>query len=721
MRIPSTPWRRKVYSRFRGVDFSTDATNIDESRASDALNMIADEAGFPSKRIGWRVLSELTGGKVNGLHYLPLLQGYGIIFAHVGTKLYAIPTIRKLRNVLPSSAHGDEEYFSSFRPTSDHLTWMRACIAGTATITYAWQTKNADEDEDGKVTENDLALLIVGMSLTADEPAAATDTNTSMANAPSTSFECGGNLYVLDGTHYYCIRRTKSTVQSLNFYNGYTISAVTGKIPTTGTNGYYKYEEIDDGNGGVTTDEGTWQHCTAYEEANYIESKQINTMAGDGYHDEFWLTTTAATINEIKIFDGSDWNTETDYTSETDGSRTKITFTAAPDPHPEGTGFDNIRVTFTPTTTLSSTKITHCTIAARYGFFNDNRIFLSGNPDTPNVDYMSDVDDPTYFPENGFTKIGSEYTAIKGYLHYGDVLAILKEQDNFEPEIYIRAAEEQDDGTVLYPVRQGIKGVGAASCKAFASLRDDPLFFARSGVYAICGTDASQQRTVQNRSFFIDARMSTERGEPIAAVVGDRYVLCFPNSGHCYVADAKQVAYIDGGANQYENRFVYEWYFWENIPACAFLTIGNSLYFGTPDGSLCRFNDDIEDLRRFSDGMKRTQGAWAGGEPIRAYWMTKQDALSSISQTKSLRRRGCSVMVKPYERSSILLTAEYNGILVNSTVDLFDSEITATVFPFEINPKRFTTLRMKLENNTLNEGFGVYGIQIEYVEDRYVK
>ena len=60
---------------------------------------------------------------------------------------------------------------------------------------------------------------------------------------------------------------------------------------------------------------------------------------------------------------------------------------------------------------------------------------MTGNPDFPNEDWMSDVDDPTYFPENGFTKVGSEYTKIKGYLHYGDILAIVKEQDNMQPEM----------------------------------------------------------------------------------------------------------------------------------------------------------------------------------------------------------------------------------------------------------------------------------------------
>ena len=708
MSIPVTNWKQKIYSRFRGVDFSTDPTNIDETRASDMLNMIADEAGFPSKRIGWRVMAQSTTDKVHGLHYLPLLQGYGILFAHVGTKLFACPRISTVRNVLPGDGHGDEEYTSTFRPTPEHIAWLKDFKTGTATPTEAWQARNADEDDDGAVTDNDIALLIKATSFTRDdEGTTIVDTEKTMANAPSVSFECGGCLYIMDGTHYYKVTRTTSTISDITFYNGYIIAEVEGKIPTTGTNGYYKYESDQD--------PGTWQQCTAYEEANYLNAKQINTMAGDGSHVNFWLTTLAETIHKVELLSSGTWTETNAYTTAADGSRTKIVFSTAPAQHAEGAGLDNIRVTFTPKTVLDATMITGCTIATRYGFFNDNRVFVSGNPKFPNMDFMSDVDDPSYFPENGFTKIGSEYTRIKGYLHYGDILAIVKEQDNFEPEIYIRSAEEQDDGSVLYPVEQGVKGVGAASTKAFASLRDDPLFFGRQGVYAIAGTDASQRRTVQNRSLFVDARMKKETGEPVATVFDDRYILCFPESGNCYVADAKQTVYLS------DSHYVYEWYFWNNIPACAFLTIGNELYFGTTSGEICKFNTDVADLTRFSDGMIRDDGQWTGGTAIRAYWKTKQDALSSISEQKSLARRGCAVMVKPYDRSSLLLTAEGDGILVNATVDLADRDITTTVFRFEKSLKRFTTLRLTFENDAINEGFGLYGVQLRYVNNRYVK
>lgn len=53
MTVPdfSTPTiGRKSYKRFRGVDYSTDETQIDDGRSPRAVNVIADEGGAPERR-----------------------------------------------------------------------------------------------------------------------------------------------------------------------------------------------------------------------------------------------------------------------------------------------------------------------------------------------------------------------------------------------------------------------------------------------------------------------------------------------------------------------------------------------------------------------------------------------------------------------------------------------------------------------------------------------
>ena len=68
-------------------------------------------------------------------------------------------------------------------------------------------------------------------------------------------------------------------------------------------------------------------------------------------------------------------------------------------------------------------------------------------------------------------------------------------------------------------------------------------------------------------------------------------MLCL--SGECYVADAAQKTYT----NNKTNTFEYEWYYWTNIPARTAYNFEEILYFGTEDGRICRFNDDLKNSR----------------------------------------------------------------------------------------------------------------------------
>ncbi|MBP1577239.1 MAG: hypothetical protein J6C75_02035 [Oscillospiraceae bacterium] len=79
--------RTTVYGNFKGADFSTDPSQVDESHSPMPLNLIADEGGFPEKRLGWRTLKTLSG-QINGIFSLVanekryLLIHHGKIISH---------------------------------------------------------------------------------------------------------------------------------------------------------------------------------------------------------------------------------------------------------------------------------------------------------------------------------------------------------------------------------------------------------------------------------------------------------------------------------------------------------------------------------------------------------------------------------------------------------------------------------------------------------------
>lgn len=173
-----------------------------------------------------------------------------------------------------------------------------------------------------------------------------------------------------------------------------------------------------------------------YEDRNIMSPYAINTFYAkkiengfdeEGkptYIDQSKFILSESNIDEIKLVeklnDNAEWETVTNYTY--DLTKGEIYFTPGESPV---IGTDNVRVTYKKEMNEYS-KINNCNIAAMYGYEgNNNRIFVSGNPDLPNYDYWCDQENPLYWPDSNFAKIGVQ--PIVGYLTLSDgTLAILK-------------------------------------------------------------------------------------------------------------------------------------------------------------------------------------------------------------------------------------------------------------------------------------------------------
>lgn len=272
-------------------------------------------------------------------------------------------------------------------------------------------------------------------------------------------------------------------------------------------------------------------------------------------------------------------------------------------------------------------------------------------------------------------------------------------------------------------IRQGVSGIGAVSPRSFANLIDEPLFLARTGIYALTSSTITAERTVQNRSYYIDAELTREPGlESAAAVQWNGYYLLCLNS-RCYILDGRQSKSYQAQSN---GNYVYECYYWENIPAVCFLERDGALFFGTADGRLCRFNTDIDGMERFSDD----------GAAIRCCWATKADDDGDFMARKTMMKRGSGVMIKPYARSSVKVAVRTEqgeqdvrsammDILNWEDIDFsrftFNASDSPQVVPFNSRIKKYITLQIFAKNEAVNEGFGVYGIIKRYTRGNYVK
>lgn len=467
---------------------------------------------------------------------------------------------------------------------------------------------------------------------------------------------------------------------------------------------------------------------TPYENINLLGKKQKNaflTTSATVYQLSATklLSVDKVVLNDVEKKEG------TDYT--VDLTKGTVTFLAAPAASPV-TGKDNLKITFSKEYEGYADRIQQCSLAVGYGYGTNDRVFFTGNKEKRNTDWFSGLNDPAYVPDLNYAKVGSEETAIMGYHRLGEYLAVIKEDNQQDSTIFLRSAQLNNAGEVVFPIRQGIAGVGAVSPYAFAVLKDEPLFLSRTGVYAITSNAITAERTIRGRSYFIDAQLTKEPGlkKALAVEWNGYYMLAVNNKA--YILDGNSTK---ENSRQFSTDYSYRCYHWENIPASALMEHDGVLWFGTENGRICRFNSDLLRMEKFADDDLDDPSK---KRPIVAQWATKADDDGDFMIRKTLVKKGSGVMIRPYTRSSVQVLVRSDKDCVArpakySTMDVWDwedidfnrvgfsSNDAPQVVPFNTKVKKYITLQIIVENNALNEGFGVYGIIKRYTVGNYVK
>ena len=464
----------------------------------------------------------------------------------------------------------------------------------------------------------------------------------------------------------------------------------------------------------------------SYEAVNLLTPYRKNAFQTDGESVTFTLDGEIDTSGTVRA-----WVWGEEVTAFTlDRAAGTITFASAP-AAPDAGASDGLVVQFPHTVEGYAERIDKCTIITTYGVGSNDRVVLSGNPDCPNLDWMSGLNDPTYMPDLGYAAVGSGATPIRGYCRIGSSLGIVKADDGSDSTVFLRSAALSEDGEAVFTLQQTIAGVGAVAPGSFASLLDDPLFLSRSGAAAITSSSLTGEKIIQNRSLYLNAQLTKEPSLPEAeaAVWQDMYLLAVPE-GHVYVLHGRQTKTFRSAAL---SDFVYEGFYWENVPALCWYVHRSSadeeLYFGTADGKICKFNTDIEDMSRYSDN----------GAAISAVWATKYDDDGTPAVLKTLLKRGCCVTIKPYTRSSaeVYIRADRTGghekhvarkpmdILDFSDIDFERITFNTDESPQEIflnrKVKNYKRLQIIVRNAEPNEGFGIFQITKHYVTGNYAK
>ena len=195
------------------------------------------------------------------------------------------------------------------------------------------------------------------------------------------------------------------------------------------------------------------------------------------------------------------------------------------------------------------------------------------------------------------------------------------------------------------------------------------------------------------------------------------YVLALNNQ--LYILDGLQATRTDK-SEPYATR-QYVGYYCKNVPAICLWTDNDSLWFGTGDGKVCFFNNDIEALESYNDD----------GEPIYCCWETPDLDGKLFYKNKTFRYFAIRMM--KVLRTSVSLWSEKLGawtfIKEDKTAGLtFDFEnIDFDAFTFstdrsekvvhtKVRVKKVDKARFRVENGKINEPFGLIDLALEYVE-----
>lgn len=478
-----------------------------------------------------------------------------------------------------------------------------------------------------------------------------------MQDAPVDSFALGGKMYFLNGRDYFS-------------YDGSHCAGVDPYIPTL------SISKQPSGGG------------TAFEDFNLLGSGFKDSFSADGTAKDYFLSLKSLDATKVKaVVDNVEKVEGTDFT--VDRALGKVTFTTAPP-----TGTNNVVITAHKTQIGFPERIKKCQFHVLFGGTNDTRVFVSGNPDFPNMMWRSGLYDPTYFPEIGFYKVGSDREAITGFSKQYDFLVIEKESSKGNMQFQLI------NGEVTFPIKPLNDHVGTIAPKSMQVVDNNPISLGKTGVHILTQSNVRDERNVVHISANIDKKLLAEPNleKAISVDFNRKYWLAVNNRVYVY----------DYNIN--------EWYLFDNIPATCFMEVNGELYFGG-EGRIYRLKKESE-IDAYNDD----------GEPINAYWKSKYLTFDADHLRKVVDR--IYFAMRPYTKTSadVYYTTDkkVSDLVKTKRMDQLDFTMfdfnyfsfVRSTFPQEvmvrIKAKKITHFQLMIQNNKLNESLGLLSLGIKF-------
>lgn len=637
---------------FKGINLSVTPTQIDPHQASDMLNFNIDERGALNKRTGYEKAYTLDGN-INGMFNYRKSDGTAVFLIASGTKLY----------------NGDTPIYDGLADNLVNFFTMKdQCYIMDGTNYLVYDGKTVSEVEPYIPT-----LTITRSPSGGGEPFE--DFNLLGAgfkdsfSGDGTSKKYQLSLKVLDATEV----KAKVDDNDLKENTDFIVDRIEGKVtfnvaPSSGTDNVV---------------------ITAYKT---FKPEMLDYFNGDAKKNKFQLSRTNLDSDPVTAsLDGGttfDKVENTDFT--VDREKGIVTFTTAP-----ASGTNNVVIKSVKVKSDLPKQIKQCTFSIEYGGANDTRVFVSGNKDFPNQMWRLGLYDPTYAPENGFYKVGSDSEKIQGFSKQYDYLVIEKENSKWN------MTYDLSTGVATFPIKPINDQVGTLAPKSLQIIENNSVSLDRTGVYMLVSSNVRNENNVIHLSANVDTRLLAEPNlENAISIDYDRkYWLAL--NGNVYVFDYA----------------IKEWYIYDNIHATCFLEKDSQLYFGTQNGIVYRFKKET-DVTPYNDD----------GTPITAYWVSKRFSFNADEQKKLVDKVFFSLKPAPRTSCSLYVTSNRNprNFIKTKRMDLFDYSLFdyskmsygANLFPQEVankvKAKKIVYFQVELRNEELDESLGILSTGLKY-------
>lgn len=299
-----------------------------------------------------------------------------------------------------------------------------------------------------------------------------------------------------------------------------------------------------------------------------------------------------------------------------------------------------------------ASRIKKCTTSVIYGGPSDSRAFLSGNPDYPHFDwwtglpYETGAYDPTYWPDTNYDRVGGDNDPIAGYAVSHDDMLVVKRNQIFR-RTYEITTDAYGRTVMRFPTVPLYSTFGATARYSIRSVGNTPWFMANDGVYAVVSTDVRDREAIKKMSQL--AGFKHPHPGPFADAHGQAIFL----KGKYYLATEGDIVWVADTERTVKDEatgdYVPIWYKWTNIPVANWITDGENLYFGSNvDGRVYYFKNPAVHPNPYHDD---------GNLPISpCYWTMVMSTMDRDDMTKLVM--SLIITAKPWTQSDMVVEYE---------------------------------------------------------------